>query len=324
MIVIPNIDKMMVSVETLVPLMIKEYLDTGSLTVHLNDEGPDAYELGLYNLLDSICKTFNFDPLNITIVTNNVLEKHARYKIRRQTPLYVRDIQGFIKLNPLKEKSIEYAFGLFVGRSNHWRLILSSYLYSKYRQSTLQTFLFDPKSDYHLANIGIEETIKLIGTEYDFHAIIELLRDAPLELEDVNEFPILVPENFNIGKLYYKIFVDIVCETYTYGTTFYPTEKTWRPIACMTPFMVQGPVGHLKNLKLLGFKTFDKWWDESYDEDGEVVALKTLQRNADMLSTKSKEELNKMYIEMMPTLEHNRKVLMSLTNSSWKIFDGYK
>ena len=32
------------------------------------------------------------------------------------------------------------------------------------------------------------------------------------------------------------------------------------------PFVINGDKGTLKYLHSIGFKTFDKWWDESYDE----------------------------------------------------------
>ena len=59
--------------------------------------------------------------------------------------------------------------------------------------------------------------------------------------------------------------MDIVVETYVSGQSFFPTEKTLRPIIAQTPFIVMGPKGYLANLRRMGFMTFGQWWDESYD-----------------------------------------------------------
>jgi hypothetical protein len=45
------------------------------------------------------------------------------------------------------------------------------------------------------------------------------------------------------------------------------TEKTWKAILTKRPFILLGGKGSLHQLKCLGFKTFDTWIDESYDEE---------------------------------------------------------
>ena len=74
-------------------------------------------------------------------------------------------------------------------------------------------------------------------------------------------------KNTNASLLdhYHKFDVELVAETMTMGTTFFPTEKTARPIVGMKPFVIYGPTNYLKNLKKLGFETFDSVWDEDYD-----------------------------------------------------------
>ena len=88
-------------------------------------------------------------------------------------------------------------------------------------------------------------------------------------------------------------------------------------MALKTPFIVQGPVNFLHNLQRLGFKTFDYWWDEGYSEDPNEWQVKLIKELIDMLATKTKQELKKMYDEMMPVLEHNRQRLMTLTKQDF-------
>lgn len=67
------------------------------------------------------------------------------------------------------------------------------------------------------------------------------------------------------ADFYKKIGVDIVTETaFNYPYPFI-TEKTYRPIASLRPFIIVGPVRTLDFLKQVGFKTFSAIIDESYD-----------------------------------------------------------
>lgn len=317
MVLLPNIDGHIWNLETKIPEMLLEYQKTSKLVLHLNYEGPDASKSRLYDLLDNLSQKFNFDKKKITIITNNVLERHTEYKIVNLSPLYVDTGQQFASKLNIPKKTIEKHFGIFIGRSNWTRLLLSAKLYSNYKEKTIQTFHYNPSLDFHRSNLGLENLLHYTGKEHLQNAY-NLLLDCPIA-QEIPEYPIVTPEHFNISKIYPSFFVDIVCETYCLGTTFYPTEKIWRPIICMTPFMVQGPVNFLKNLKKLGFKTFSNYWDESYDEDG-FYGIKTIISNIEYLSKLSVEDLNKMYDSMKPILENNYKTFMAIKGKSWKIF----
>jgi hypothetical protein len=106
--------------------------------------------------------------------------------------------------------------------------------------------------------------------------------------------------------------LEIVCETYYTGQTFFVTEKTWRPIMMKTPFLIQGPINFIKNLQRLGFKTFDRWWNEGYSEDPAEWQSTEIKKVIDWLATKNIAELETIYQEMQPTLEHNYNRLMEL------------
>jgi hypothetical protein len=68
------------------------------------------------------------------------------------------------------------------------------------------------------------------------------------------------------ADFYSKIGVDVVTETvFDYPYPFI-TEKTYRPIASLRPFIIVGAYGTLKFLRDLNFKTFSSIIDESYDD----------------------------------------------------------
>ena len=102
-------------------------------------------------------------------------------------------------------------------------------------------------------------------------------------------------------------FLDIVSESTVMFPQAYITEKTFRPMNNMRPFIVFGCKGHLKQLKTLGFKTFNKWWDESYDNvDNPYTRMKTVERLILKLNEYTIKELKEMIVDMTNVLEHNK------------------
>lgn len=88
-------------------------------------------------------------------------------------------------------------------------------------------------------------------------------------------------------------------------------EKTFKPIACMQPFIVNGMPGSLKHLHELGFKTFNDWWDESYDTetDFDKRTDKVLEV-VNQLCELSHQQLIDLLIDMQEVLEYNRSHLI--------------
>mgnify|MGYP003150487274 FL=1 len=83
-------------------------------------------------------------------------------------------------------------------------------------------------------------------------------------------------------------------------------SSTFNPIHQGHPIIQFGPYKSLERMRERGFKTFDKWWDESYDEikDG-WERFDAVLKLVDKLSRKSNKELLEMYIEMKDVLQHN-------------------
>jgi|LakMenEpi03Aug12_release.lakeMendotaPanAssembly.Ray.scaffolds.fasta_scaffold51989_2 hypothetical protein len=84
------------------------------------------------------------------------------------------------------------------------------------------------------------------------------------------------------------------------------TEKTFKAIVMKRPFVIVGCVGSLAKLRELGFRTFDKFWNEDYDQ--EINPNKRLQKVLDIvshISSLSVVELQEMCYNMQDILEHN-------------------
>jgi hypothetical protein len=104
--------------------------------------------------------------------------------------------------------------------------------------------------------------------------------------------------------IWQQAFINVVTETTTEGR--FLSEKIWKPIIGKRPFMLVGPPDQLTFLQEMGFKTFDNFWDESYNlaknNESSIDHIVTMLKNMAKLSHK---EQYQMYQEMIPILEHN-------------------
>lgn len=122
---------------------------------------------------------------------------------------------------------------------------------------------------------------------------------------------------FELKENYTQTYFSIVTETLFYRVGNYISEKTWKPIAHLHPFVIIGRPGTLKYLKELGFKTFSDFWDESYDDievnsDRFEAAYKVITE----LLNKTSAEWDDLYEKLLPILEWNRNVLLNVTEES--------
>lgn len=94
-----------------------------------------------------------------------------------------------------------------------------------------------------------------------------------------------------------------------YGETIFITEKVDKAIRFAQPFIVASSPNYLKTMRELGFKTFNQWWDESYDTVQEWdKRINMVYDVIKEISTWSQSKLSVIYREMIPTLEHNQKI----------------
>ena len=280
------------------------------LELDLNAEGPAFEELGLFEYIGK------WDSRTTVITRNPVQQPVGRITFIKCYPHFITSTKDALCNVPVN-KEIKKPVGIFIGRSNVHRLYLSSYIYSS--GCAHQTFRYDHTQEFHQNNLGFDGLVQQYGLG-PIDNIVKLLHKSPLT---VNDDPDIQGNNaltYVLHREYTHFLVEIVCETYYSGRTFFPTEKTWRPIMLETPFIVQGPQWYLHRLKDLGFRTFDSWWDEGYSEDPADHQPREIVKVINYLTEKSKKELDIMYEEMLPTLKHNKKRFMELTSKDFEIF----
>jgi hypothetical protein len=89
------------------------------------------------------------------------------------------------------------------------------------------------------------------------------------------------------------------------------TEKIFKPLINFQPFIFVAFPGALKLLRELGFKTFDGYIDESYDDETDNgIRMNLIIKEIDRLCKMSKEDIHKWYWQMEDILVHNHKTLL--------------
>lgn len=101
---------------------------------------------------------------------------------------------------------------------------------------------------------------------------------------------------------------NIVSETTTHNEIFF-TEKIWKPIIAGQIFIVHGKQHYLKDLQSLGFKTYNGYIDEGYDE---IQSLEQRTNAIVELCEKLKGRPHTgLYHETRDIREHNQKIFFS-------------
>ena len=111
--------------------------------------------------------------------------------------------------------------------------------------------------------------------------------------------------NFDADFLRYS-FANIVTETVLQYPYPYLSEKTFKNFVLLRPFVVVGSAGTLAQIKKLGFKTFDHWFDESYDTiEDPTDRLKQVFQTIDVISNWSLDHCQQVYNDMSEVLNYN-------------------
>ena len=115
-----------------------------------------------------------------------------------------------------------------------------------------------------------------------------------------------LPNDFN------NCHISVVLETIFDGDKIHLTEKILRPIGCGHPFMLAAGPGSLEYLRSYGFKTFDPWIDESYDQEHDSVGrLKKIVDSMRKFSMLPESDKNHVVHQLKQIADYNKKWFFS-------------
>jgi hypothetical protein len=126
-------------------------------------------------------------------------------------------------------------------------------------------------------------------------------------------------------NLLMESFLYVVTETCYWETKTHLTEKIFKPIVAKQPFVLLGCTNNLKYLRSYGFKTFNQWWDESYDEiEDPIQRLQAVIKIINNICSMSNEDLTAMLHAMQSVLDYNYNRFFSknFIDSCWNEMAG--
>ena len=270
-------------------------------------EAVDLENLGVYRLLDI------FEFKKVIINTQNPLEHHDRYEIR-----FVDHTFWFNQLSDINHDLHTWdqtkIFLCFYHRPTAGRLALAGYVNQRHADQSMIHFSADTKDD-SLVQFEFDKLLK-----YDVSSLLpsaNLLRFLPILQGSRDRHTRFHGYDYQdpLTKMYTHSLIDLVGETHVQGRTFFPTEKTTRPILLKKPFIVFASRDYLAYMRQMGFQTFYEFWDEDYDGFETKDRLLRMYQVINDIASRSPAKLIEMYHDMQPILDHNYNLLMSQTFS---------
>ena len=116
--------------------------------------------------------------------------------------------------------------------------------------------------------------------------------------------------------IWQRHFLNVVSETkFEPWDPMFITEKTFKPIIGLRPFVINGQTQIYRYLRDQGFRTFNHYWPHVELEDiNELEVHNSIVQVIKYLNKLSKDQLKNLYIQMLPDLIHNRKRFSDYAN----------
>ena len=242
------------------------------------------------NWINDLCQKYNFSKDDVIVITSNLIQfSNNNFTIINYN--YFGNHINFLsvsKLDSIKVKlyqteydkflntNFEFHFLCFNGIPRENRLLIFNELTtnSKFKNKSITTLRGIDKNYYY--DVPSWDNQKIGGGA-------RLNVDAHL-----------------------KSFLNIVTETLYDTDSLFISEKTYKPIYLCQPFIVFGNPFTLNKLHELGYKTFSKWWDESYDSELDLnQRFDKIVKVMETISELNLDELNELKNEMQDVIVHN-------------------
>jgi len=150
-------------------------------------------------------------------------------------------------------------------------------------------------------------------TSFDKYIEKDIRSHIPLRINDGRNPEFENPVHDWATEKFFDSYLHICPETYQYtckNRTFF-SEKIFKPIMFLQPFVIVGEPYALRALKNMGYKTFSNWIDESYDGiENNDMRLRAAVRASIEFFTKPEEELKDIISDMSHVLSHNSSMLV--------------
>ena len=308
--------------------IILEQLNNKNCIILLDNsfEGTTCDDYFFTSFINNFIKTYNLTYKNFKILTGNLIENNFNKNINCEFIPYCFfwDRPFFID----KNKDIKLNYSTYIDKSEFDKKILCYNGISR----THRKYLFYKIYNNPLLSANISISLQKDCTYFNYKTQFEI---SDIENTNINDFFFKHNFNWEIDGLYtpktkgahinlFDIhtitshFLFLVTESLVNNNTLFISEKTFKPIYSFRPFIILGTPNILNKLKEMGFKTFDKWWDESYDTESNLTKrVGKILNVLEFICNKDNDDLICMLKEMEEILIHNHNLFMKIKEPSF-------
>jgi hypothetical protein len=301
-------------------------------------EGFSPFEENWFDLFYFTCEKHIVDPEQIILVSSNLkdeenIKKYCKYNNKK--PIKILSLP-FFEHACQTDDSVDKLFNLSVNATK--KTFKNKYFSSLSRVNrhhrSVGTFLLCQSG---ISNKGLISHDKININNYDFTEVYEKTKNTNKQVKRwIKSLPLIVDyKDFNInwalGRTYDHIhnqtIFQIVNETLvdnSNNTSLFYSEKTFRPISCFQPFLIYGQVGCNHYLKNLGYKTYENWFDLSFDYEEDYIRryqklLTVVEDTCKYLDTLSRDKKIEWKFKHQEILLHNVKTMNNQTYTFSKL-----
>ena len=290
--------------------------------------------LGKFNfeLFDHVCNRFQHGDRFILITTEKDSETLDLIKERYNCPIvyyfhhvfaahdWYRGAQFDARLIEPKDRKLKKKYITFNRLTSSRRVYRSLFISELVKHNILDQGYVSyndicPDNGRGYANNLSDAVNERLLTETVVAKVIDNINSAPLPLRIDYKKEKLIPNHsfvLSAVKESQESFVYVVTETCYWERKCHLTEKIFKPIISKMPFILVGPAHNLEYLRSYGFKTFDKWINESYDTIEDPIArMSMIGAILSDLCTLSLYALECMLREMQEVLDYNYNLFYS-------------
>jgi len=316
----------------------KEYLeklrnDKDFILIH--DDLMEGYSDYMYYFFRQFyfnCKKYNISPKKILFISSNLLIEKNLKKYNEENKIY-ESINvwsyPFFELtfsNICKERNytIEKARSDFKHSFNNklfsslsrlnrdWRSI-GSYLLSQSSIADKGLISHGPIDSPYRAEL--ESKLISHDKEFDDKKFKGWVNKLPAVV-DITNFSINQAENLNShihDQTLFQIVNETLVEDWNQTSLFY-SEKTYKPILHLQPFLIWGQQGCNRYLENMGYKLYTDWFDYSFDDEPDHFLrykklLESVEKAVDEIENLKPDEYINWRFKNIKVLEHNLAVL---------------